>query len=404
MVLQTLPMLVVLVGLALYTVLAGADFGAGLWQLTAGGGGHGRRIRDHAHHANAPVWEANHVWLILVITVLWTAYPVVFGSIFSTLAIPIYIAAIGIVFRGLAYTLQNATSDPRQRGVIDTVFAVSSIITPFMLGTVIGALASGRVPVGNAAGDAVTSWLNPTSILAGCLAVATGAFLAAVYLAADARRLTEPEIAISFRRRALLSGTTAGALSIAGIVVVNHDAHGLYDGLTSGWGLVGVIVSGAAGLISLVLVWTRRYEPARASAALAVAAILFGWAAAQRPYVLPGLTLRQAASGDSTLLAVIISIAVGAVILFPSLVLLFRLSLGGTFDPAALRVRTPRPGPDAPRPAWSGRLAVALFIAGIVLLTIADASIAHIFGVAALATAAIAAFTAVGPDQLAARE
>ena len=167
MILQTLPMVIVLVGLILYTVLAGADFGAGFWQLIAGGGERGRQIRDHAHHANAPVWEANHVWLILVITVLWTGYPTVFGSVFSTLAIPIFIAAIGIVFRGLAYTLQNATMEPRQRRLIDMTFAVSSIITPYMLGTVIGAIASGRVPVGNAAGDLVTSWVNPTSILPG---------------------------------------------------------------------------------------------------------------------------------------------------------------------------------------------------------------------------------------------
>ena len=199
MFLQTAPMVIVLVGLVLYTVLAGADFGAGFWQLVAGGGEHGRRIRDHAHHANAPVWEANHVWLILVITVLWTGYPTVFGSVFSTLAIPIFVAAIGIVFRGLAYTLQNATSVPRQRRAIDLGFAVSSILTPFMLGTVIGAIASGRVPVGNAAGDEVTSWVNPTSILSGCLAVATGAFLAAVYLAADARRLASSDLADTFR-------------------------------------------------------------------------------------------------------------------------------------------------------------------------------------------------------------
>ncbi len=404
MVLDTLPMLIVLVGLVLYTVLAGADFGAGFWQLIAGRGQHGRDIRDHAHHANAPVWEANHVWLILVITVLWTGYPTVFGSIFSTLAIPIFVAAVGIVFRGLAYTLQSATSQPRQRRIIDTTFAVSSILTPFMLGTVIGAIASGRVPVGNAAGDMIISWINPTSIMSGCLAVMTGAFLAAVYLAADARRLESPSLAAAFRVRALFSGVVTGALAIGGIFVVKSDADRIYAGLTSGWGLVGVILSAAAGVVSIGLVWARRYGPARASAALAVAAILFGWAAAQRPLVLPGLTLANAAAADSTMIAIIISIALGAVILFPSLALLFRLSLGGRFDPAATRVRNVRPGPDARRPKAHGRVALASLVIGIALLNIADSPIAHLFGVLALAITAVAAFAAVGPDVLAAKE
>jgi cytochrome bd ubiquinol oxidase subunit II len=401
MILQTLPMVIVLVGLILYTVLAGADFGAGFWQLIAGGGERGRQIRDHAHHANAPVWEANHVWLILVITVLWTGYPTVFGSVFSTLAIPIFVAAIGIVFRGLAYTLQNATMEPRQRRLIDMTFAVSSIITPYMLGTVIGAIASGRVPVGNAAGDLVTSWVNPTSILAGCLAVVTGAFLAAVYLAADARRIDEAALANAFRMRALFAGAAAGALAIAGLIVEDHDAPRIYNGLTSGWGLAAVVVSGVAGLTSLGLAWTRRYGAARASAALAVAAILSGWAAAQRPDVLPGLTLSAAAAADSTMIAIIISIAIGAVILFPSLALLFRLSLAGRFDPAAIRRQKPAAGPDAPRPAWSARVAIAGLLIGVVLLTIAEPMVAHAFGIVALVVAAFAGFTAIGPDELA---
>jgi cytochrome d ubiquinol oxidase subunit II len=404
MVLQTVPMVIVLIGLVLYTVLAGADFGAGFWQLFAGGGERGREIRDHAHHSIAPVWEANHVWLILVITVLWTGYPTVFGAVFSTLAIPIFLAALGIVLRGLTYTLQNATAEPRQRRLIDTSFALSSILTPFMLGTVIGSIASGRVPVGNAAGDIVTSWLNPTSILSGALAVATGAFLAAVYLAADARRLREPALADRFRFRSLCSGVAAGALAIAGLFIVNHDAHRIYTGLTNGWGLLAIIISGISGIVSIVLVWIRRYDAARASAALAVAAILFGWAAAQRPFVLPGLTLAHAAAGDDTLYAIIISIGVGAIILFPSLALLFRLTLRGVFDPAAVRVEPPAPGPDAPRPSWAGRVAITFLIIGILLLTIAESGVAHGFGVAAFVVAAIAGFTAVGPDVLAAED
>ena len=186
MVLQALPLVFVLCGLVLYAVLAGADFGAGVWQLLAGRGRRGKRVRDHAHHSMGPVWEANHVWLIFVLTIFWTAYPRAFGSIASTLAVPLFIAAIGIVFRGAAYALRAGAASEREAAVIDTIFSLSSILTPFALGAAIGAIAIDRVPVGNAAGHLFSSWLNPTSILIGALAVSNGAYLAAVYLAADA--------------------------------------------------------------------------------------------------------------------------------------------------------------------------------------------------------------------------
>src|SRR4030095_10271943 len=135
-------------GLALYTVLGGADFGAGFWQVVAGKDERADEIRDHAHHAMAPVWEANHVWLIFVLTVVWTAYPTAFGSIASTLSVPLFIAAVGIIFRGGSYALRAGAPPPRELRAIDTVTALSSIITPFALGAAVGGIASGRVPVG----------------------------------------------------------------------------------------------------------------------------------------------------------------------------------------------------------------------------------------------------------------
>src|ERR1700680_1960530 len=152
MLLQALPLVFVLAGVALYTVLGGADFGAGFWQLSAGRGERAEQIREHAHHSMGPVWEANHVWLIFVLTVFWTAYPRAFGSIASTLAVPLFIAAIGIIFRGTAYALRAGAASDRESGVIDTIFSLSSILTPFALGAAIGAIATNRVPVGNAAG------------------------------------------------------------------------------------------------------------------------------------------------------------------------------------------------------------------------------------------------------------
>src|SRR5579862_5909357 len=185
------PLVFVLAGLALYTVLGGADFGAGFWQLFASDD----EIRDEAHHAMAPVWEANHVWLVFVLTVMWAAYPGAFGSIASTLSIPLFIAGIGIILRGGAYALRMGTPAPREQRHIDTVFAISSVLTPFALGTVAGGIAAGRVRVGNPGGSITSSWLNPTGITIGILAVASAAYLAAVFLSGDAVRDGHPELA-----------------------------------------------------------------------------------------------------------------------------------------------------------------------------------------------------------------
>src|SRR2546423_11884177 len=278
--LADVPMVFILVGIAAYTVLSGADFGAGLWTLVPGGGqASAAATRDHTRHAIGPVWEANHVWLIFVLTVAWTCYPGAFGSIVSTLAIPLLIAAIGIIFRGTAYALRSQFSRDEEHGVrpVEYLFALSSVLTPFALATVIGAIATGRVPVGNARGDLVTSWLNPVSVLAGVLAVAFSGFLAEVYLAAAARRLAERALVHDFRVRALASGVVAGALALAGLLVIRVSARPLWHGLTSGPGLALVIVSAVAGVVTMVLVFTGRFGPARAPAALAGPAGISRW-------------------------------------------------------------------------------------------------------------------------------
>ncbi|MGA9874597.1 MAG: cytochrome d ubiquinol oxidase subunit II [Solirubrobacteraceae bacterium] len=394
----------ILIGLALYAVLGGADFGAGLWQLFAGSGDHARRIRDHAHHSMAPVWEANHVWLIFVLTVTWTAYPVAFGSIASTLAVPLFIAGLGIVFRGAAYALRAGTPSRSELRTIDTVFSLSSIVTPFALGAAIGAIAAQRVPVGNAAGQLFGSWTGPVSITIGLLSVATAAYLAAVYLAADAARHGERELESAFRARALGAGVVAGAIALAGLVVLHSDAHALYHGLIAGDGLGAVIVSGIAGGATLALVWARRFLLARYSAALAVAAIIAGWALAQQPLLLPNLTIQEAAAGHDTLVAVIVAVLGGAVILFPSLALLFRLVLGGTLDaPSKSMAATPSPAVllTASTTGVAARIAAAAFIAALGFLTVADAAWAHSVGIVCLFAFMIAGFVALAPAQVA---
>lgn len=334
MALDEAPLVLILIGLIAYSVLAGADFGAGFWQLLGGRSERARAIREHAHHAMGPVWEANHVWLIFILVVCWTAYPRAFGSIMSTLAVPLFIAGVGIILRGTAYALRSGTATAREQRLIETVFGISSVLTPFALGAAIGGIASGRVPVGNAEGDLATSWLNATSITIGSIAVATAAYLAAVYLAADAVRGGHGELAEAFRLRALGSGLAAGAIALVGLGVVREDAELVWDGLTSGAGLAGVLVSIAGGVATLALVWLRRFEPARATAALAVAAIVAGWGFAQSPTFLPSLTVEEAAAGRSTLIGLIVSVALGALVLVPSLALLFGLKLSGRFDAA----------------------------------------------------------------------
>ena len=396
MFLQSLPMVFVLTGVALYTVLAGADFGAGFWQLAAGRGAHAEHVREHAHHSMAPVWEANHVWLIFVLTVFWTAYPKAFGSIASTLWVVLFIALLGIIFRGAAYALRSGASSARESSVIDTTFSLSSVITPFALGAAVGGIATNRVPVGNASGHLFSSWLNGTSIFVGVLAVVSCAYLAAVYLAADAARDGQQELEQAYRLRALGSGVVAGVVAFGGIFIVNADNHALFHSLMNGRALAAVVVSFVAGMATLILVYARRYEPARYCGALAVAAVVAGWALSRWPTILPGLTIHQAAAGHDTLVWVVAAVLGGAAILFPSLAVLFRLALSGRFR--AAEATTPEQavqGVKAVRSGLLARLAVACLIVGFVLLNVADARWAHGVGVVCLLSFVVLGFRAI---------
>jgi cytochrome d ubiquinol oxidase subunit II len=312
-------------GLVMYALFGGADFGGGVWDLLAGGTERGRRARDRVERSIGPVWEANHVWLIFVLVVLWTGFSSAFAAAVTTLYLPLTLAAFGIIGRGAAFAYRKSVDTPAMRRFFGAVFAVSSVLTPFFLGTVVGAVASGRVPPGIAAGDVVTAWVTPTSFLGGTLAVLTCAYLAAVFLCGDARRDGEHDLAEAFRRRAVVSAVVTGAAGLAGIAVLRADAPLLFDGLT-GRGLPVVVLSVVAGLAALALVLTRRYIAARLVSALAVTSILVGWAVSQYPYLLPPTrTVDQAAAGRPTLLALLIALSVGAVVLVPALAYLYTL-------------------------------------------------------------------------------
>jgi cytochrome d ubiquinol oxidase subunit II len=321
-------LVVLFIGITAYAVLGGADFGAGFWDLFAGGPDRGRPQRVLIEKAIGPVWETNHVWLIFVLVVLWTCFPPAYASIASTLFIPLTLVAIGIILRGAGFAMRKLVDPLRLQRLYGGAFALSSFITPFFLGAVAGAIASGRVPVGNAAGDPVTSWLNPTGILGGTLAVLTCAFIAAVFLTADAQRRGEPELEAAFRTRALVMAVVTGAVAVAGIFVLRADAPTLADELLTGRALWLVVLSGVAGAGCLALLWFHHDTWARVAAAAAVAAIVWGWGAAQYPYLLEGtLTVEEGAANDATLVATLVGLGFGAVVLIPSFVLLYTLDL-----------------------------------------------------------------------------
>ncbi len=312
-------------GVTAYALFGGADFGAGFWDLIAGGAERGERPRAMVDHSIGPVWEANHVWLIFCLVVLWTAFAEAFASITLTLFVPLTLAALGIVARGSSFAFRKAVFRTRDRRNFGAAFAFSSVLVPYCMGAVAGAIASGRVPAGGKAGDPWESWINPTSILGGVLAVTVCAYLSAVYLVWDSRRLDDAEMAEYFRRRAVVAGAVAGIVAFVGIFVLRSDARYIFDGLTSR-ALPLVIVSALCGMGSLFLLVRGASRGARLLSIGAVATVVIGWGVAQWPYVLPeSLKVSQAAAPSGTLTAVLVVFVLAAVIILPSLGLLYVL-------------------------------------------------------------------------------
>ncbi len=322
---------VVWLGVTLYVVFGGADFGTGLWDLLAGGTERGERPRELIDHAIGPVWEANHVWLIFCLVALWTGFPRAFAAVMSTLYVPLSIAVLGIVLRGAGFAFRKATRETVARRAFGAVFAVSSIVTPFFLGSALGGIASGRVPAGRP-GNLVTSWMNPTSVFVGVLAVAICSYLAAVFLTIDARRLHQPDLERYFLRRASVAALLAGAVAIAGLFVLREDAPRLYRGLT-GKALPLVAISLACGAGALFLLAKGARTGTRLLAVGAVATMVWAWGFAQFPYLLPEtLTVAGGAAVAPTLRAVLVVFAIAVLVVGPSLALLFALDQRSRLD------------------------------------------------------------------------
>jgi cytochrome d ubiquinol oxidase subunit II len=312
-------------GVIAYSIFAGADFGAGFWDLVAGGTDRGSRPRDVIDRSIGPVWEANHVWLILCFVVLWTAFPEAYASITLTLFIPLTLAAFGILVRGASFAFRKAVFTTRERRRFGAVFALSSLIVPYCLGAIAGAIATGRVPSGGVAGDPIDSWINPTSILGGLLAIAAVAFLAATYLVWDAERFGEPDLTQYFRRRALIAAGMTGLIAFIAIFVLRADARYLFDGLTSR-ALPLVIASAVLGTGAVALLVRTNHRGARAAAIGAVISVLAAWGIAQWDYILPEtLTITDAAAPTGTLQALLAGTALLGLLVLPAFGLLYHL-------------------------------------------------------------------------------
>jgi cytochrome d ubiquinol oxidase subunit II len=312
-------------GVVFYGLFGGADFGSGFFDLTAGGSARGSELRTLVDHSIGPVWEANHVWLIYVLVMWWTAFPTTFASAMTTLFVPFVLALVGIVLRGAAFAFRKYAATLAQARVFGAVFAGSSLITPFFLGAVAGAIASGRVPA-EGTGDLWSSWTGPASVFGGLIAVGTCSFLAGVFLTADAARSGHGALTETLRRRTLGVGLVTGALVFVALVPIRHDAPTLADGL-AGRAAPLIVVSALAGVATLVLLLRRRPGVARVPALVAVATVLLGWGVGQYPWLLVDeVTIADAAGADATLAALLVVVALAVVIVVPALGYLYWLT------------------------------------------------------------------------------
>jgi cytochrome d ubiquinol oxidase subunit II len=313
------------VGVIAYALFGGADFGSGIYDLTAGSGPQGAELRTLVDHSIGPVWEANHVWLIYILVTWWTGFPTAFAAAMTTLFIPMMLALAGIVLRGAGFAFRKYAETYTQARLFGAIFAGSSLITPFFLGAVAGGIASGRVPRGGY-GEQFGSWLNPTSVVGGCLAVATSAFLAGVFLTADAAHAGRHELAERLRTRTLAVGMVTGVIVFAGLYPVLEDAPTLSRGLLGrAWPLL--MVAALAGAGTLAEIYRRRYRVARVFAVAAVAAVITGWGVGQYPWMLVDqLTINDAAGARATLTGLLVVVALAVVLIVPAFAYLLWLT------------------------------------------------------------------------------
>lgn len=333
--LDVLAAAVVLVGLIAYAMFGGADFGGGVW-IALAAGPRARQQREAIYRAMGPVWETNHVWLILIVVTLFTAFPSAFADLFTALFVPLVIALVGIVFRGAAFAFRHYGQVAATRlPATGAVFSIASILTPLTMGMALGAVAGGHISID---GGAVTSglyepWLHPFAIVCGLIAIAICGFLTACYMTTRSAGLLQED----FRNRGLVASLVLGALTTLALPVAWWDASAFSDRLLRPMPLAVMSLAVVMGVCSLAVLWHRVYVIVPPVAAATVALVIAAWGAVQYPYlILPDVKIADAAAGHETLLAFLIALPVGSVILVPSLALLyltFSEKTGGGAEP-----------------------------------------------------------------------
>jgi cytochrome d ubiquinol oxidase subunit II len=337
---ETIIAVIMLMALILYALLGGADYGGGVWDLLARGP---RAEAQRALIAGAigPVWEANHVWLILVVVLLFSAFPPAFARLTTALHLPLSLLLVGIVLRGSAFTFRSYEPNERARKRWSRLFSIPSLITPVLLGMTLGAVATGRIgpQADPLLGPFSQPWLGLFPLTVGLFALAIFAYVAAVYLTLET---DDPALQNDFRRRALAAAVMVGALAWAVYLLARTRAPLVFQGLSaSPWGFPIRVATGVFAVLALLALGRRWYPIARVAAMVQVALILWGCGLAQYPYLVPPeLTVTRAAAPRATLELLLVALAVGAVLLIPSLVYLFRVFKGHTF---ALRARAGNP-------------------------------------------------------------
>lgn len=375
---------ILFVVIAAYALFGGADFGGGIWDLLAGGAERGTAPRRLVDEAITPVWEANHVWLVFVLVLLWTAFPPAFAAIMTALFVPLSLSLLGIVLRGVGFAFRHTAARLQMQRLNGALFAASSLITPFFLGTVVGAVATGRVPV-HPGGNELAAWTSPAAVLTGLLFVAACAYISGVFLVLEARQRGHQDLTRYFRLRATGAGLLTGALAGAAFGELSAGAPHVFTRLT-GIALPLVAISVAAGIAVLGMLWLRWYHPLflRLTAAVAVATVVWGWGLAQYPYLLPtGLSLAAGSAPTAALVAELVVAALAVLLVAPAFALLYvlqqrRLLVAAETD-ADLRlaarlepVAAGQPGTTAVAGSLGDRMTTALVLTLLAIRAIRD--------------------------------
>ena len=377
---------ILFVVLAAYALFGGADFGGGIWDLVAGGPERGADARELIDESITPVWEANHVWLVFILVLLWTAFSVAFAAIMTALFVPLALSLLGIVLRGVGFAFRHTAERLRVRQLTGATFAASSLITPFFMGTVVGAVATGAVPA-HPNGNVLSAWTSPTAVLTGFLFVAACAYVSAVFLVLEAGQRGRPALMRYFALRATAAAAVTGGFAGATFGELSASSPYVFHRLT-GVALPLVAVSIAAGIAVLAMLWLRWYHPLilRATAAVAVATVVWGWGLAQYPYLFPtSLTLKAGSAPINTLDAEFVVAGLAVVLVVPGFALLYYLQQRGLLTEAEsdsdLRLAAHlggADGPDRPDAAEPEPVATRIGVAA-VLATMAVRAIRNVF-------------------------